>query len=295
MKTRFEHVCLAATFALLSISACSPDSATEPAADPAGDTASEPAVDRIGNAATASSPAEFEVLFDGETLAGWRGDPDIWSVRDGAITGGSDEVIESNTFLIYEQPYSDFELRYSYRLSGPGNSGVHFRSTVADEGQFSVAGYQANVVPTNQAERFGMLYEEGGRRELALLGHKMVIDRAGDDSVVKHVVESTNPRDRLIGAVRPYPEWNDVVIIAHGNRMLHVLNGYLVFDAVDNDPAGSREGIVALQVHSGPPSYVQFRDIAVKPLTALPETAGRFVTNPGPPTPAEPGPRVRAH
>ena len=239
----------------------------------------------------AGVPNGFMPLFDGMTLKGWRGDPEIWSVRDGAITGGSDEPIAENTFLIYEHRFSDFELRYKYRMSGSGNSGVHFRSIVTDEEKYAVHGYQANVVPIDQAERFGMLYEEGGRRELALLGHRMVIDN-NDRQVVKNVLESTNPRDLILDNVRPYPEWNEVVVIAYGDQMVHAINGYLAFDALDNDPAGRDEGVFALQVHSGPPMFVQFKDAVVKPLTAPPDFAGRFVSNTGPATPAEPGPRV---
>jgi hypothetical protein len=269
MIVHHEKIWAVAAFALLSTGACSTDSAQQ----------------------TDDLPDGFTPLFDGTTLNGWRGDETIWSVRDGAITGGSDEVIPHNTFLIYQHPYEDFELRYTYRMSGKGNSGVQFRSIVSDEAQFGVHGYQANVVPTDQAERFGMLYEEGGRNELALLGHRMVIDNK-DGQIDKNVMESTNPRDKLLAIARPYPEWNDVVVIAYGNRILHALNDHLVFDAVDNDPAGRTKGVFGLQVHSGPPSYVQFKSFDVKPLTAAPDLDNRFITNPGPPTPANPGPRV---
>ena len=236
--------------------------------------------------------AGFVSLFDGKTLHGWRGDPAIWSVRDGAITGGSDQPLSSNTFLIYEKPYADFELHYKYRINGSGNSGVQFRSYVADESKFSVKGVQANVVPTDQAERFGMLWDEGGRSELALLGHKMVITRGEDGKLVETVPESVNPRELLLSKVKPYPEWNDVVVIAYGPHIVHALNGYLVFDAMDDDPQARKDGIFAIQAHSGPPMYVQFKDMEVKALSAAPDLKGRFITNPGPPTPAQPGPRV---
>lgn len=245
----------------------------------------------FGMKPAAEVPRGFTSLFNGKTLKGWYGDPAIWSVRDGAITGGSDEPLPRNTFLIYERPYSDFELRYRYRMNGDGNSGVQFRSVVADKSSYSVKGYQANVVPIEQAERFGMLWEEGGRGELALLGHRMVIGNEGG-KVTKEVPESVNPRELLFSIVRPYPQWNDVVVIAHGNRMIHALNGHLLYDAIDNDPSARKSGVFAIQAHSGPPMYVQFKDIFVKPLTEAPDIAGRFITNPGPPTPANPGPRV---
>lgn len=238
-------------------------------------------------------PAGFTSLFDGKTLKGWRGDPTIWSVRDGALTGGSDKDIPANTFLIFERHYGDFELRFKYRMDGDGNSGMQFRSWVRDEAKFSVRGLQVNVAPVSQAERFAMLWEEGGRGELALPGHKMVIDPKGPDGrEVKRVLASVNSREKLYSIIKPFPAWNDVVVIVQGTHMVYAINGYLVFDAIDNDPDTPKTGVLAIQTHSGPPMYVQFKDIWIQPLTSFPNIAGRFVTEPGPPTPAEPGPRV---
>ncbi len=45
----------------------------------------------------------FKPLFDGKTLAGWDGNPELWSVEDGAITGktkGPDHLAY-NQFLIW--------------------------------------------------------------------------------------------------------------------------------------------------------------------------------------------------
>ena len=41
----------------------------------------------------------FKPLFDGKTLTGWDGNPKLWSVKDGAITGvtGSDPETRSIT------------------------------------------------------------------------------------------------------------------------------------------------------------------------------------------------------
>jgi hypothetical protein len=43
-------------------------------------------------------------LFDGETLSGWQGDPQIWSVRDGATTGRTTAATQrtENNFLIWK-------------------------------------------------------------------------------------------------------------------------------------------------------------------------------------------------
>ena len=112
----------------------------------------------LGAAASAAlSPAiaadTARPLFNGKDLSGWKGNPDFWSVRDGAITGQSTaaKVVDANTFLIWQdgQP-ANFELRLKFRLTaqnakGWGNSGVQYRSRVLDADKFVVGGYQADI------------------------------------------------------------------------------------------------------------------------------------------------------
>src|SRR3954471_20415542 len=89
--------------------------------------------------------AGFVTLFDGKTLAGWDGDPRLWSVEDGAITGRTtaEKTTKQNTFLIWRggEP-EDFELRLKCRIRG-NNSGIQYRST--DEGNWVVRGYQCDL------------------------------------------------------------------------------------------------------------------------------------------------------
>ena len=241
-------------------------------------------------------PAGFTSIFVGKTLKGWRGRATLWSVKDGAITADSAEPIPGpNTFLIYEKPLGDFELRFKYRLNSNGNSGLQFRSVVKDEANFQVVGLQANMVGLWQRERYGMLYDEGGRGELALLGQKMIIDPKGPNgNEIKRVVSTVNRRHQLLSIQRPLPEWQDAVVIAYGNHFLYAMNGYLMFDAVDNDPDTPKIGVMGIQAHSGPPMKIQVKDVWLKELTSPPNLEGRFIVEPGPPTPAEPNPRPRA-
>ena len=239
-------------------------------------------------------PAGFTSLFDGKTLDGWRGDPALWSVRDGVIDGGSDEAIKHATYLIHDGTFGDFELHFKYRFVANGNSGFQFRSKVIDEGKFDVAGYQANVVPPNQNVRFAMLYDMVGRNEIALLSEKVEIS---DDNgkVARSIGGSVNPIATLLGAYRPYPEWNDYVVIAHGNRIIHAVNGYLAVDAVDLSPGAAKDGVLALQLDFGSPMRVQFKDIAIKPLASAPDITGRFQTMPGAPQTTPEIPRRAPH
>jgi hypothetical protein len=229
-----------------------------------------------------ASSSGFTSLFDGATLNGWRGDPVYWSVQDGAITGRAEGKLDESPFLIREGSYGDFELHFKYRMTEKGNSGFQFRSTVRDEAKFIVAGYQANVVPAHQEVRFGMIYENLGRNEIALLSENVEISSV-DGKLARTVRSSVNPVKTLLATYRPYPEWNDYVVIARGNRIIQVINGHLAVDAVDNAPQAAREGVFALQVDRfDTPMMVQFKDIAVRRLTSEPDLS-RFIANPGPP------------
>jgi mono/diheme cytochrome c family protein len=152
-----------------------------------------------------------------------------------------------------------------------------------DPGQnSSVSGYQANVVTPDAKERFEMLSDENARGVLALLGEKTdVFERNG--KIQRRVLGIVNPPEALYAAVKPYPAWNDYVVIAYGNHFVHAVNGFLAIDALDNDfDRRPGEGFFALQIHPGPPMGVQFKDIEVKDLTAPPDFTGQFITHPAP-------------
>jgi hypothetical protein len=76
----------------------------------------------------------FVSLFDGQTLAGWEGDPTYWRVENGVLVGEITPatVVKSNTFIIWRggRP-KDFELKLDYRITPTGNSGINYRSVSA--------------------------------------------------------------------------------------------------------------------------------------------------------------------
>ncbi len=231
----------------------------------------------------AAVKAKFKPLFDGKTLNHWRGDSTLWSVHDGAITGRTSEPNTKNTFLIHDGNYRDFELHFKYRfLTTSGNSGMQYRSRPYPGHNFSVSGYQANVVTLDAKERFAMLWDENARGVLALLGEKTdVFNRNG--KIQSRVLGIVNPPETIYAAVKPYPTWNDYVVIAYGNRCVHAVNGFLAVDVLDDDfDRRPSEGFFAIQLHPGPPMGVQFKDIEVKELTAPPDFTGRFITHPAP-------------
>jgi hypothetical protein len=64
-------------------------------------------------------------------------------------------------------------------------------------------------------------------------------------------------------------DWNDLEILAQGNRVRVVVNGHLVVDWRDPKPEFVEEGPIGLQLHSNKvPQEVHFKDLV---LTTFPE------------------------
>ena len=207
--------------------------------------------------------AGFVPIFDGKTLDGWEGNPEIWRVEDGAIVGQTtaEKPIKANTFLIWRQgKLDDFELRLSYRLTG-GNSGVQYRSREFTEvGPFVVGGYQGDF--ESGTKYSGILYEERGRGILTLRGQRITIGADG----TKTPGEPIGTAEDLQKSIK-LGDWNELRIVAQGPKLQHFINGQLMSETVDEQvEKRSLEGILALQVHQGPPMKVEFKDIHLKRL-----------------------------
>jgi len=209
---------------------------------------------------------EWQSLFDGKTLEGWDGDPRIWSVQDGTITGRTTEEIklDKNTFIIWRGGQLDnFELELEYRIVN-GNSGIQYRSFELPDGKWRIGGYQADFEAGDKYS--GILYEERGRGILALRGEKNVIKPGQGKKPTVEKVGSTGD-SKAIGAAIKKEDWNSYRIVAKGNHVQHYINGNLTIDVTDEDSANApKEGLLALQIHAGPPMKVQFRQFKLVPL-----------------------------
>src|SRR5690554_8159136 len=79
----------------------------------------------------------WELLFDGETLNGWRdynGEKLTapWFAQDGMIQAKG-EGADEHGYIVTEKVYENFELKWEWRIAEGGNSGVlyHVRSESA--------------------------------------------------------------------------------------------------------------------------------------------------------------------
>ena len=209
------------------------------------------------------SPACFaqsdsKEIFNGKDLSGWRGNLDLWSVENGAITGKTtaDDPIKFNTFLIWEGKVSDFELELDYKIQD-GNSGIQYRSKVLNEEDFVVGGYQADIDATLQYA--GINYEEKGRGILAQRGTRVTIDEDGEKK------EERFAESEDLGKKIKADSWNHYRVVAIGNKCSHYINGVLMSEVIDDQPdKRAAEGVLAFQVHRGPPMVIQFKNIRLK-------------------------------
>ncbi len=179
----------------------------------------------------------YRPLFNGKDLTGWDGDTMLWKVADNSIVGDS-PGIKHNQFLCTKEEYGDFELKLEFRVKdGVGNSGVQFR-TKRVPNSTEVSGYQADI-----GEKYwGCLYDESRRNKV------LVQPPASFEATLKK------------------GDWNEYSIRAEGDHIVLKMNGVTTVDYREPDADIARTGIIALQVHSGGPMKVEFRNIRIKPL-----------------------------
>lgn len=208
-------------------------------------------------------------LFNGEDLTGWDGAEGFWSVEDGAIVGRTtkDHPAPQNTFLILESARpGDFTLTLSYKMK-PGsdenftNGGIQYRSRVIDAEKRVVGGYQADFEYGDTYS--GILYEEQGRGILAERGQIVVISDGEAPGKPKIEVTGRTGESAEIQAKIHKDDWNEYKIVAEGNVVRHFINGMETVRVTDQTAEAPKDGVIALQLHSGPPMEVQFKDLVL--------------------------------
>jgi hypothetical protein len=214
-------------------------------------------------------PAGLRSLFNGRDLSGWDGDPKLWSVKEGVIHGETSEAnpASGNTFLIWKEGQTkDFDLRLSFRCTNTNNSGIQYRSKHITEGnvrnKWVVRGYQHELRnETKLPSVSGFIYDEGGKRgRVCLVGEQATWNADGTKTVTATLIDQPG-FEKLF----KLDDWNDVVIIAKGNRTQHYLNNQLILDFTDNDPnLALTEGVLALQLHAGKPMWAEFKNIRLE-------------------------------
>ena len=178
---------------------------------------------------------KWMTLFNKKDLTGWKiYGTEKWFVESGELVCESGPDKEYG-YLGTEQSYKDFELTLQFKQEANGNSGVFFHSSI--EGT-KITGWQSEVAPPGHWT--GGIYESYGRG---------------------WIIKPTDDKDKFL----KMGEWNEMRIKVVGNVVTTWLNGEQMI-TLDDEKIGSREGSIALQIHSGGGIKVKWRKIKVKTL-----------------------------
>ena len=171
-----------------------------------------------------SAQTNWHTLFNGKNLKGWtkiNGNAE-YVVKDGVIIGTT-KFDTPNTFLAYNEEFSDFILEFDFKVDDALNSGVQFRSaSVESYRDGRVHGYQFEIDPSPRAWSAG------------------IYDEARDGWL--YTIE-----DQASKAAFRNGEWNHARVEAVGNRIRTWLNGVPCANLIDERAA---KGFIALQVHA---------------------------------------------
>ena len=221
----------------------------------------------------------FVSLFDGRTLAGWDGDPEVWRVENGAIVAvRPPDRAMNNSYLIYRGLKArDFDLRLEIKAA-VGGSGIQYRSRTGlpwtnpvpnappPNLRWMMTGPQADFWPAKTFGRdlfSGQVYMENEpARVTSWRGQVTRRSAGGEPELVGTIAE----RSKLALTVRP-DDWNEYEIIARGPVVLHLLNGQLMAASVFDDPrsADNRAGWIGIEAELNP-ARVEVRNIWLRKL-----------------------------
>lgn len=225
---------------------------------------------------SSQAQTKYTELFDGVSLKGWYGDTTLWRVSDSAIVGEikPGKELKRNSFIIWQGgKVQDFELIVTYRVSKKGNSGFNYRSEAVADLPFALRGYQADIDGAN--EYTGQNYEERGRTILAFPGQKVQLPPVqgelaahakGNVWTASQQIASLGNLDSLKRFIKD-DDWNELRVVAKGNRLQHYINGVLICDVTDDDTRNRKmEGLLGFQVHVGPPMVIAVKRIRLRKL-----------------------------
>lgn len=182
-------------------------------------------------------------IFDGRSLEGWEGNPAVWRVENGTITGGSMEGNPQNEFLATKKSYRNFVLKFEYKLTGTVgfiNGGVQFHSQRTDTPPNEMIGYQADI---GEPKYTGSLYDESRRK-----------------------VNLATADEKLVATLQKPNEWNSYEIRAEGDRIRLSVNGTQTISYTEKDPKIPLNGRIAVQIHGGCKAVISFRNLIIDAL-----------------------------
>jgi hypothetical protein len=187
----------------------------------------------------------YKAIFNGKDLDGWIIKTNRYTIRDGILVFG-----KQYGFLFTKETYSDFALRFEFKMPAGGNNGVAIRSPL--EGDPAYVGMEIQMLD-DPDPRYASIHDY--QRHGSIYG-----------------VVAAEP-----GCLRPAGEWNFEEIVAVGPRVRVVLNGTPIVDADlskikqtadghEHPGLHNKEGHIGFMGHD---ADVEFRNIRVNASPAV--------------------------
>jgi hypothetical protein len=188
-------------------------------------------------------------LFDGKTLDGWEGYSDLWSVNKyGVIVASNAAPLKYSTYLLTKNKYSDFRLTFAAKLvESEMHSGVAFWGEVWPTADGKVTDPKKDRSEYTYKGHLVMFPSGYGMYDLFGREGKLGVDGRPAQKVGKQHY------------------WNDIEILAQGNRVRVAVNGTQVVDWRDPEPDRIKEGPIGLQLHSnGVPQEIHWKGLVLE-------------------------------
>jgi hypothetical protein len=187
-------------------------------------------------------------LLKGGTLDAWKVPSARWQLKEESIVGETGtERLSTPEWIYTKQGFRNFEFTCELKLTGDNrrNTGIYYRvQPISYRGRFEApSGYEFDAAATGD-RLTGSVGDWYVRPSLRI---------SADSAIINKVYNSDN--------------WNRMTLRARGNRLEYWINGIKVMDYRDEDPKGSREGVIGFQMHDGSVMKAEYRNIRVLPLT----------------------------
>ena len=197
--------------------------------------------------ADSTDDAGFVKLFDGKTTAGWQGATDGYDIVDGELrcrkgAGGN---------LLTSKEYSDFDLRFEFKLTPGANNGLAIRAPKNGDPAFD--GIEIQILDDGHEKYAGLQpWQVHGSIYGVVAAQRNCLNKTG--------------------------EWNTEEVIAKGSKITVLVNGKKIVDAdiaefrngkkmtLDTKPHLGLSRTIGHVGFAGHGDEVHFRNIRIKSL-----------------------------
>lgn len=178
------------------------------------------------------APAEFESIFNGQDMKGWHTQGKVLTSIDSGILTLSNDQSGAGGWILSDQEYEDFFLKFEFLCPPPNNSGLAIRYNETKEGNPAASAYEVNIYNTpNTLNPTGSVY----------------------NLARSYWTDSLKPMD-----------WNRMEIIAKGDCLVTMINGEKL---ITTHQRRIFKGHIGFQAHDGKIKHaIRLRNINLKTL-----------------------------